>query len=323
MAVIQLFGREAARAGELGALSERYRRAQFRRMGFDSSALRRRRGGRRDRRGRPPLVGRDRDPRRHAHVRRPRGLHAVHPALLPADPRRVGEVLGHAGGHGRRPSGCSRCWTRRPRRGHGGPGRRGRAARRPPADEHTGRRHAGTSRASRRRRPSSSGTSGSPIRGPGRAGRRATTRDGGAAPAWALRGRVPSHRDRRARSRSSAAPGRGRRRSPGSSRGRTTSQRGAVLVEGVDVREWDLAALRRHVGLVLQDVVLFAGTVAENLALGRDLPRAMIEDVARRVHADAFIRDARRRLRGPAARARRESLARTAPAPFGRSGALV
>ena len=67
-------------------------------------------------------------------------------------------------------------------------------------------------------------------------------------------------------------------------------QRGAVLVEGIDVRDWDLTALRKHVGLVLQDVVLYAGTVAENLALGRALPRAMVEDVARRVHADTFIR---------------------------------
>jgi ATP-binding cassette, subfamily B, multidrug efflux pump len=67
-------------------------------------------------------------------------------------------------------------------------------------------------------------------------------------------------------------------------------QRGVVLVEGVDVRDWDLTALRRHVGLVLQDVVLFAGTVEENLALGRTLPREVVEDVARRVHADPFIR---------------------------------
>ena len=56
------------------------------------------------------------------------------------------------------------------------------------------------------------------------------------------------------------------------------------------MREWDLTALRRHVGLVLQDVVLFAGSVAENLTLGRDLPRAAVEEVARRVHADPFIR---------------------------------
>jgi ATP-binding cassette subfamily B protein len=67
-------------------------------------------------------------------------------------------------------------------------------------------------------------------------------------------------------------------------------QRGAVLVDGIDVREWDLVALRRHVGLVLQDVVLFAGTVAENLSLGRDVPRAAVEEVARRAHADPFIR---------------------------------
>jgi ATP-binding cassette subfamily B protein len=44
------------------------------------------------------------------------------------------------------------------------------------------------------------------------------------------------------------------------------------------------------VGLVLQDVVLFAGTVTENLALGRDYPRAAVEEVARRVHAEPFIR---------------------------------
>ena len=67
-------------------------------------------------------------------------------------------------------------------------------------------------------------------------------------------------------------------------------QRGSVLVEGVDVREWDLVALRRHVGLVLQDVVLFAGSVAENLALGQDVPRSAVEEVARHVHADPFIR---------------------------------
>src|SRR2546423_3822929 len=41
--------------------------------------------------------------------------------------------------------------------------------------------------------------------------------------------------------------------------------RGRVLVDGVDVREWDLARLRRHVGTVFQDTVLFTGTVAENL----------------------------------------------------------
>ena len=45
---------------------------------------------------------------------------------------------------------------------------------------------------------------------------------------------------------------------------------GRVLVDGVDVREWDLASLRRHVGIIFQDSVLFAGTIEDNLRLGAD-----------------------------------------------------
>jgi ATP-binding cassette subfamily B protein len=43
---------------------------------------------------------------------------------------------------------------------------------------------------------------------------------------------------------------------------------GRVLIDGVDVRRWDLAALRGGIGLVLQDVFLFSGTVAGNIRLG-------------------------------------------------------
>src|SRR5512132_977594 len=46
--------------------------------------------------------------------------------------------------------------------------------------------------------------------------------------------------------------------------------RGQVLVEGRDVREWDLTALRRHVGLIPQEVFLWSGTVEATLRLGRD-----------------------------------------------------
>ncbi|HET9488473.1 MAG TPA: ABC transporter ATP-binding protein [Methylomirabilota bacterium] len=42
-------------------------------------------------------------------------------------------------------------------------------------------------------------------------------------------------------------------------------QQGQVLVAGVDVREWDLERLRRHVGVVFQETVLFSGTVEANL----------------------------------------------------------
>jgi ATP-binding cassette subfamily B multidrug efflux pump len=45
---------------------------------------------------------------------------------------------------------------------------------------------------------------------------------------------------------------------------------GRVLVDGVDVRAWDLERLRRHVGIVFQDAVLFAGSVEANLRLGAD-----------------------------------------------------
>jgi ATP-binding cassette subfamily B protein len=45
-------------------------------------------------------------------------------------------------------------------------------------------------------------------------------------------------------------------------------QRGRVLVDDVDVRDWDPVELRRLFGLVLQDVHLFSGTIAENIRLG-------------------------------------------------------
>jgi ATP-binding cassette subfamily B protein len=57
--------------------------------------------------------------------------------------------------------------------------------------------------------------------------------------------------------------------------------RGSVLVDGVDVREWELARLRQHVGLIFQDTILFTGSVEANLQLGRDgaVTRAELERV--------------------------------------------
>jgi ATP-binding cassette subfamily B protein len=64
---------------------------------------------------------------------------------------------------------------------------------------------------------------------------------------------------------------------------------GAIRVDGVDVREWDEAQLRRSIGVVLQDAFLFSGTIEENLRLGDPIPRERLEAAAREVHADAFI----------------------------------
>jgi ABC-type multidrug transport system fused ATPase/permease subunit len=67
--------------------------------------------------------------------------------------------------------------------------------------------------------------------------------------------------------------------------------RGRVLVDGIDVRDWDLAALRRHVGVVLQDVFLFSGSIASNLTLDRPgISRDAAIAAAATVHADPFIR---------------------------------
>jgi ATP-binding cassette subfamily B protein len=68
-------------------------------------------------------------------------------------------------------------------------------------------------------------------------------------------------------------------------------QRGRILLDGVDVREWDLGDLRSNFAVVLQDVFLFSGTIEKNIKLGNtsiDLPR--VEWAAREVHADNFIK---------------------------------
>jgi ATP-binding cassette, subfamily B, multidrug efflux pump len=76
--------------------------------------------------------------------------------------------------------------------------------------------------------------------------------------------------------------------------------RGAIRVDGVDVREWDLAALRRHIGVVLQDVFLFSGDVASNISLGRpEITAARMEEAARRVNAWPFVSALPGRLREP------------------------
>jgi ATP-binding cassette subfamily B protein len=66
---------------------------------------------------------------------------------------------------------------------------------------------------------------------------------------------------------------------------------GQVLVDGVDVREWDLGSLRRHVGLVPQEVFLFSGTVEDNLRLVADggADRAAIDRALRAANADRFV----------------------------------
>jgi ATP-binding cassette subfamily B protein len=67
-------------------------------------------------------------------------------------------------------------------------------------------------------------------------------------------------------------------------------QRGRILLDGVDLREWDLKALRENFAVVLQEVFLFSGTIAGNIRLGRaEISKERVEWAAREVHADRFI----------------------------------
>jgi len=68
----------------------------------------------------------------------------------------------------------------------------------------------------------------------------------------------------------------------------TTS--GRVLIDGVDVRDYRVRDLREKIAIVLQDPVLFAGTIAENLRYGRlEASADEIEQAARAAHAHDFI----------------------------------
>jgi ATP-binding cassette subfamily B protein len=65
---------------------------------------------------------------------------------------------------------------------------------------------------------------------------------------------------------------------------------GEVLIDGMSVRNIALSVLRQSIGIVQQDVYLFAGTVAENIAYGKPVAsRAEIIEAARHAHAHSFI----------------------------------
>jgi ATP-binding cassette subfamily B protein len=65
---------------------------------------------------------------------------------------------------------------------------------------------------------------------------------------------------------------------------------GRVLVDGVDVRDWNLEALRRQISIIEQDIFLFSRTIAENIAFGRpDASQEEIEDAARAAQAHDFV----------------------------------
>jgi ATP-binding cassette subfamily B protein len=68
------------------------------------------------------------------------------------------------------------------------------------------------------------------------------------------------------------------------------ADQGGVLIDGVDVRDWNLEALRQRISIIEQDIFLFSRTIAENIAFGKpDATAAEIEAAARAAQAHDFI----------------------------------
>ena len=67
-------------------------------------------------------------------------------------------------------------------------------------------------------------------------------------------------------------------------------QDGQILIDGRDVKEYDIYSLREHIGIVLQDVFLFSGTIADNITLrNKDIPIEKVEHVAKMLGIHEFI----------------------------------
>ncbi|MBJ6798675.1 ABC transporter ATP-binding protein [Geomonas propionica] len=68
-------------------------------------------------------------------------------------------------------------------------------------------------------------------------------------------------------------------------------ERGSITIDGTDIRELQLPALRKRIGVVLQDPYLFSGTIAYNISLGDPEALKRVEQAAAVVGADRFIRE--------------------------------
>ncbi|MGB3588618.1 MAG: ABC transporter ATP-binding protein [Tunicatimonas sp.] len=67
-------------------------------------------------------------------------------------------------------------------------------------------------------------------------------------------------------------------------------KRGEILIDGVEVKDYDLDVLRRHIGVVLQDVFLFSDTIKKNITLGNtDISHEKVVEAAELVGARKFI----------------------------------
>ncbi|MBQ3760696.1 MAG: ABC transporter ATP-binding protein [Clostridia bacterium] len=68
-----------------------------------------------------------------------------------------------------------------------------------------------------------------------------------------------------------------------------TVQKGEILIDGVNVNDWKLSALRSGIGVVLQDVFLFVGSVADNVRIHADISDEEVLEALRLSRADTFV----------------------------------
>ena len=69
-------------------------------------------------------------------------------------------------------------------------------------------------------------------------------------------------------------------------------KKGRILIDDVDIRDWDLKSLRKNFAVVLQDVFLFSGTIKDNIRLGNhEISDERVLTAAREVRADEFIKN--------------------------------
>ena len=66
-------------------------------------------------------------------------------------------------------------------------------------------------------------------------------------------------------------------------------QKGEIRIDGVPLNQWNLGALRRQIGVVLQDVFLFVGTVADNVRIHGDISPQQVRRAVEIAHADGFV----------------------------------
>lgn len=68
------------------------------------------------------------------------------------------------------------------------------------------------------------------------------------------------------------------------------TESGEILIDGRDLHDYDIYSLRSHIGIVLQDVFLFSGTIADNITMRNpEIPRSKVEHVARMLGMHDFI----------------------------------